>query len=56
MERGILQTSPTELSRYCMQNRRMPTVHVRRYTLRPDGFVSIQAGYRPGELITKPLR
>lgn len=56
MERGVLQTSPTELSLYCMQNWRLPTVHIRRYTMRPDGFVSIQAGYRPGELITKPFR
>lgn len=56
MERGILQTSPTELSLYCMQNWRLPTVHIRRYTLRPDGFVSIQAGYKTGELITKPFR
>jgi len=56
MERGILQTSPTELSLYCMQNWRLPTVHIRRYTLRPDGFVSIQAGYKAGELTTKPFR
>lgn len=56
MERGILQTSPTELSLYCMQNWRLPTVHIRRYTLRPDGFVSIQADYQPGELLTKPFR
>jgi hypothetical protein len=39
-----------------MQNWRLPTVHIRRYTLRPDGFVSIQAGYTPGELTTKPFR
>jgi hypothetical protein len=56
LERGILQTSPTELSLYCMQNWRLPTVHIRRYTLRPDGFVSIQAAYKPGELITRPIR
>jgi hypothetical protein len=56
MERGILETSPTELSLYCMQNWRLPTVHIRRYTLRPDGFVSIQAAYEPGELITRPFR
>ncbi|MBP89774.1 MAG: hypothetical protein CMJ64_24220 [Planctomycetaceae bacterium] len=55
MERGILQTSPTELSLYCMQNWRLPTVHIRRYTLRPDGFVSVQAAYDGGELITKPI-
>jgi hypothetical protein len=56
MERGILQTSPTELSIYCMQNWRLPTVQIRRYTLRPDGFVSVQAPYQGGELITRPLK
>ena len=56
MERGILQTSPTELSLYCMQNWRLPSVHIRRYTLRPDGFVSVQAGYQGGTLVTKPIR
>ena len=55
MERGILQTSPNELSLYCMQNWRLPSVHIRRYTLRPDGFVSIQAGYESGEVTTRPL-
>jgi len=56
MERGILQTSPTELSLYCMQNWRLPSVHIRRYTLRPDGFVSVQGPYSGGELLTRPLR
>ena len=56
MERGILQTSPNELSLYCMQNWRLPSVHIRRYTLRPDGFVSAQAGYKSGHLITRPFR
>ena len=55
MERGILQTSPTEMSLYCMQNWRLPTVNIRRYTLRPDGFASIQADYACGELVTRPL-
>ena len=56
MERGILQTAPQEMSLYCMQNWRLPTVHIRRYTLRTDGFVSINAGYDQGELITRPFR
>jgi hypothetical protein len=56
MERGILQTSPIELSLYCMQNWRLPTVQIRRYTLRPDGFVSVQGPYQGGELITRPLK
>ncbi|MBC8354602.1 MAG: hypothetical protein H8E66_21610 [Planctomycetes bacterium] len=55
MERGVLQTSPTELSIYCMQNWRLPSVHIRRYTLRLDGFVSVHAGYDGGELISKPI-
>jgi len=56
MERGILQTSPTELSMYAMENWRLDSVHIRRLTLRPDGFVSVQAPYRQGELLTRPLR
>ena len=55
MERGILQTSSTELSLYCMQNWRLPSVHIRRYTLRPDGFVSVHGPYEGGELITRPF-
>jgi hypothetical protein len=56
MERGILQTSLAELSLYCMQNWRLPSVHIRRYTLRPDGFVSVRAGYEGGTLVTKAFR
>ena len=56
MERGILQTSPNELSMYAMENWRLPSVHIRRLTLRPDGFVSINAAYAGGELITKLLK
>lgn len=55
MERGILESSPTELSLYCMQNWRLPSVHIRRYSLRPDGFVSVHAGYDGGMLTTKPI-
>jgi len=53
MERGILQTSPTELSLFGMENWRLPTVHIRRFTLRTDGFVSVNAGYSGGEFTTK---
>jgi hypothetical protein len=56
MERGILETSPTELSLYCMQNWRLPSVHIRRYTLRPDGFVSVNAPYTGGQLTTHSVR
>jgi hypothetical protein len=55
MARGILQTSPTELSLYYFEHYRTPSVRLRRATLRPDGFVSITAPYRGGELVTRPL-
>ncbi len=55
MERGILQTSPAELSLYAMQNWRLESVHIQRLTLRTDGFVSVQGPYAGGELVTKPL-
>ena len=32
-----------------------PTVHLRRYSLRLDGFVSVNAPYAGGELLTKPF-
>lgn len=53
--RGIVQTGPTELSIYVIQNAGYPTIHLRRYTLRPDGFVSVQAPYSGGEMLTKPI-
>ncbi len=52
---GLLQTSPTELSMYCQEHGRLPTAHLRRYTLRTDGFVSVQAGFEGGEFLTQPL-
>ena len=55
MERGILQTSPTEMSMYGMTHWRMPDVCIRRYALRTDGFVSVNARYGGGEFVTRPL-
>jgi hypothetical protein len=55
MERGILQTGPTELSLYGMEHWRLPSCNIRRYTLRTDGFVSAAAGYGGGELLTRPF-
>ncbi len=53
--RGMLQTGPDELSIYVKHNSGYPSVHVRRYTLRPDGFVSVSAPYSGGEMVTKPM-
>ena len=53
--RGIVQTSPSMISIYSRQHRYQPTVHIRRYSLRTDGFVSMSAGYSGGEFTTKPF-
>lgn len=47
-----VQTSPTELSLYVNQDYAQPTAHVRRYSLRLDGFASVRAGANEGELLT----
>ncbi|MBI3680083.1 MAG: hypothetical protein HY235_06765 [Acidobacteria bacterium] len=52
---NIVQTGPAEMSFYVNRNYGQPTAHLARYTLRPDGFVSVHAGYDGGELLTKPL-
>ena len=55
IETGILQTSPTEMSLYGMENSHLPSQRIRRYALRTDGFVSVNAGYNGGEFLSKPL-
>ena len=53
---GILQTSEDELSFYYQQHDHQKTAHLRRATLRVDGFVSLHAGRYPGGVaITRPL-
>lgn len=53
---NIVQTGPTEMSVYVNQDYAQPTAHLRRYTLRLDGFASVKAPYEGGEFVTKPLR
>ncbi len=53
--RGIIQTGEGELSLYVKHNSGYPSSHIRRYTLRLDGFVSVNAPYAGGELTTKPF-
>ena len=52
---GIVQTSPEEMSVYSRQHSRLPTAHLRRYSLRTDGFVSMSAGYGRGSFTTRPF-
>ena len=52
---NVVQTGPTEMSVYLNQDYAQPTAHLRRYSMRLDGFASAQADYKGGELVTKPV-
>ena len=45
---NVVPTGPEEISIYMTP--------FRRFTLRPDGFASLQAGWAEGEMLTKPLK
>jgi hypothetical protein len=53
---GIAFTGPAELSLYKQAHYAQPTAHLVRYTLRTDGFVSVNAPYTGGEMATRLLR
>jgi hypothetical protein len=52
---NVVQTGAAEMSVYLNQDYAQPTAHLRRYSMRLDGFASAQADYKGGELVTKPL-
>ena len=52
---NVVQTSSTEMSIYVNQDYAQQTAHLRRYSMRLDGFASVQAFYSGGEMITKPF-
>lgn len=52
---GIVPTGSGEMSIYVNRHYGQPTNHVERLTMRTDGFASIRAPYRGGEMVTKPL-
>ena len=52
---GIVQTGPNEMSMYVRQHNGQPTHYVERLTMRLDGFISVNAPYKGGEMVTKPL-
>ncbi len=53
---GIVGTSPGELSIYRQAHYAQPSGHLVRHSLRTDGFASVQAPFRGGEVVTHPLR
>jgi len=50
---NVVQTSPLEMSVYVNESYAQPTAHIKRYTLRIDGFTSLSTGFEGGELLTK---
>ena len=52
---NVVQTSPEEMSLYVNQDYAQPTAHLHRYSMRIDGFTSLSAPYKGGEMITKPF-
>ena len=52
---NVINTGSAEMSIYVNQDYAQPTAHLRRYSLRLDGFASLNAPYSGGEMITKPF-
>ncbi len=52
---GVVSTGDDEISLYVLRHYKFPSIHVERMVLRTDGFVSLNASYGGGEVVTKPL-
>ncbi len=52
---NVVQTGDAEMSVYVNQDYAQPTAHLRRYSMRLDGFASVRAEYEGGEFVTQPL-
>lgn len=53
---GVVPTGPSEMSLFKQAHYAQSSAHLVRYTLRTDGFISVNAPYRGGEMLTRPLR
>lgn len=54
--RGVVATGEHGMSLYVQHHYGQPTHHLVRYTLRTDGFASVNAPYTGGEFVTQPFR
>ena len=52
---NVVQTGPDEMSLYVQHDYAQPSAHLRRYSLRLDGFASVNAPYEGGSMTTKPF-
>ena len=50
---NVVQTGPDEMSLYVQHDYAQPSAHLRRYSLRLDGFASVNAPYAGGSMTTK---
>lgn len=53
---NVVQTGPAEMSLYVNQDYAQLSAHLRRYSMRLDGFSSIRSGYSVGMVTTKPFK
>lgn len=52
---NVVQTGETEMSVFVNQDHAQATAHLRRYSLRLDGFASLRAPFEGGELVTRAI-
>ncbi len=52
---GVVPTGAAEMSLYKQAHYAQPSGHLVRYTLRTDGFTSVNAPFAGGEFVTKPF-
>ena len=52
---GVVRTGPTEMSVYMNADYAQTTAHLRRFSMRLDGFASVHAGASGGSWTTRPL-
>ena len=52
---NVVQTGPTEMSLYVNHHYAQPTAHLKRYSMRLDGFASVRATAVAGEFVTRLL-
>jgi hypothetical protein len=53
---NVVPTGKSEMSLYVNQDYAQPTGHLRRYSMRLDGFSALNASYKGGAMITKPFK
>jgi hypothetical protein len=53
---GAVPANDREMFIYRLSHYAQPSAHLARYTLRADGFISVNAPYAGGELLTRPFK